>query len=153
DQQWIFDYLVKETGAVYHWWSDGGRDVPKSVRTHAMISKHVGRQAQQIESLAKIESAAGHRETALGLWFNAAIGYMRAQHPILELNDEKRFLYAGLERCYAEVARHAPYPIERVDAPWDGTTVSGWLHLLPGRQKAPLLFYVPGSDVTAERWP
>lgn len=153
DQQWIFDYLVKETGAVYHWWSDGGRDLPKSVRTHAMIPKHVGREAERIEALARTETAAGHEHTALGLWFAAAKRYMRAQHAVLELSDEKRFLYDGLRRCYDEYRKRSPYPIERVDVPWRGTEVSGWLHLRPGRRKAPLLFYVPGSDVTCETWP
>jgi dienelactone hydrolase len=153
DQQWIFDYLVKETGAVYHWWSDGGRDVPKSVRTHAMISKHMAKQAQGIEALAKVETAAGHDKTALGLWFNAAKSYMRAQHPVLQLNDEKRFLYAAMRRCYDEMRKLAPYPIERVEVAWNGATVGGWLHLMPEKAKAPLLFYVPGSDVTAETFP
>ena len=153
DQQWIFDYLVKETGAVYHWWSDGGRDVPKGVRTHAMISKHTAKQAQGIEALAKVEAAAGHDKTALGLWFAAAKSYMRAQHPVLELNDEKRFLYDAMRRCYDEMRKLSPYPIERVDVSWNGTTVGGWLHLMPSKAKAPLLFYVPGSDVTCETFP
>lgn len=153
DQQWIFDYLVKETGAVYHWWSDGGRDLPKSVRTHAMIPKHVGREAARIEALARAETEVGHDHTALGLWFAAAKRYMRAQHAVLELSDEKRFLYDAMRRCYEEYRRRSPYPIERVDVPWRGTEVSGWLHLRADRQKAPLLFYVPGSDVTCETWP
>ena len=153
DQQWIFDYLVKETGAVYHWWSDGGRDVPKSVRTHAMISKHMAKQAQGIEALAKVETAAGHTTTALGLWFNAAKSYMRAQHPVFELSDEKRFLYDAMRRCYDEMRKLSPYPIERVEVAWNGTRVGGWLHLNPGTKKAPLMFYVPGSDVTAETFP
>ncbi len=153
DQQWIFDYLVKETGAVYHWWGDGGRDLPKSVRTHAMISKHMAKQAQGIEALASVESEAGHETTAAGLWFHAAKTYMRAQHAVLELNDEKRFLYAALRRCYDEYRKRAAHPIERIEVEWNGTRVGGWLHLMPDRKKAPLLFYVPGSDVTAETFP
>ena len=41
-QQWIFGYLVKETGRVFHWDADG-RNLPASVKSHAQISKHVGR--------------------------------------------------------------------------------------------------------------
>ena len=87
NQQWIFDYLVKETGSVYHWWSDGEGSLPKGVRSHAMISKQVGKQAQRVESVADTELAAGHRETAAALYFTAAKQYMRAQHPVFELND------------------------------------------------------------------
>src|SRR5258708_19430415 len=114
DQQWIFDSLVKETGAVYHWWGDGGRDLPKSVRTHAMISKHMAKQAQGIEALASVESEAGHETTAAGLWFHAAKTYMRAQHAVLELNDEKRFLYPALRRCYDHYRNHPPHPINPI---------------------------------------
>jgi len=153
NQQWFFDYLIKETGKVYHWWSDGGNTVPKSVRSHAMISKHVGRQAQRLEAIAQAEDAAGHHQTALDLYFEAAKKYMQAQHPIFEINAEKRFLYDGLQRCYKKVRALCPYPIERVDVAWQGTTVSGWLHLLRGAPKAPLLFYLPGCDVTCEQWP
>lgn len=153
NQQWVFDYLIKETGKVYHWSSDGGNTVPRSVRGHAMISKHVGRQAQRLEAIAQAEDEAGHHHTALDLYFEAAKKYMQAQHPIFELNDEKRFLYAGLQRCYDKVRDLNGYRIERIDAPWDGTTVSGWLHLCPGLDKKPLLFYLPGCDVTCESWP
>ena len=37
--------------------------------------------------------------------------------------------------------------------PWNGTTVSGLLHLCPGKDKAPLVFYIPGCDITKEGWP
>jgi 2,6-dihydroxypseudooxynicotine hydrolase len=153
NQQWIFDYLVKETGAVYHWWSDGEGSLPKGVRSHAMISKQVGKQAQRVESVADAELAAGHRETAASLYFTAAKQYMRAQHPVFELNDEKRFLYDSLQRCYAKVRELNSYPIERIDVPWEGSEVGGYLHLRPGGERGPLLFYIPGSDVTAESSP
>jgi pimeloyl-ACP methyl ester carboxylesterase len=153
NQQWIFDYLVKETGAVYHWWSDGSGNLPKGVRSHAMISKQLGKQAQRVEELAQVEQAAGHHHTALELYLAAAELWMRAQHPVFELNDEKRFLYAGLERCYDKARELNAYPIERIDIPFEGTEVGGYLHLVPGTKKAPLLFYVPGSDTTAEASP
>ncbi|NND50703.1 MAG: hypothetical protein HKN60_10675, partial [Rhizobiales bacterium] len=41
-QQWIFDYMVKTTGRVFHWDEDG-RELPPSVKSHAQISKHLGR--------------------------------------------------------------------------------------------------------------
>ena len=41
-QQWVYDYVVKESGRVFHWDEDG-RQVPKSVKSHAQISKHLGR--------------------------------------------------------------------------------------------------------------
>lgn len=153
NQQWIFDYLVKETGAVYHWWSDGEGNLPKGAHSHAMISKQLGKQAERVEALARIEEGAGHLHTALDLYFSATKLYLRAQHPIFELNDEKRFLYDGIQRCYDKVRVLNAYPIERIDLPWEDTELSGYLHLAPGVDKGPLLFYVPGSDTTAESTP
>jgi pimeloyl-ACP methyl ester carboxylesterase len=153
NQQWIFDYLVQETGKVYHWWSDGGERFPKSVRSHAMISKHVGRKALQTEALARTEREAGHRITALSLYFKAAKQFMQAQHTIFTNNEEKLFLYSGLRRCYDAARELCPYVIERVEIPWEGQTLSGYLHLNPAVDVAPLIFYLPGCDVTCETWP
>jgi len=56
-------------------------------------------------------------------------------------------------RCYDKVRELAPYRIEHVDVPWNGTLVSGNLHLAPGDGAKPLIFYVPGCDQTKEAWP
>lgn len=153
NQQWVFDYIVKETGGVYHWWSGGSEGGAPGAKSHAMISKQLGKMAQRTEALAEVELAAGHRRSALELYVAASRLFLKGQHPIFELNDEKRFLYAGLERCYARVRELAPYRIERIEIPWNGTTVAGYLHLNPGLERGPLLFHIPGSDTTCESTP
>jgi pimeloyl-ACP methyl ester carboxylesterase len=153
-QQWLLDYLIQETGKVYHFQGEGRGGLPRGVHSHAMISKHLGRRAQGHERFADAEAAAGHTETALDFYFLAANGWGAAQHPVLDLNEEKRFLYDGLRRCYDRVCELAPYRLERVDVPWNGTMVSGLLHLAPHVDgPAPLVFHVPGCDVTKETWP
>ena len=124
-QQWILDYLIQETGKVFHFQGEGRGRLPRSVRSHDMISKHLGLQAQRIEALAKAEAAAGHPETALDFYFQATVLYGGAQHIIFETNDEKRYLYAGVRRCYDQVIALAPYRLEHIDIPWNGTLVSG----------------------------
>jgi hypothetical protein len=79
-----------------------------------MISKHLGLQARRLEALAKAEAAAGHPETALDFYFQATALYGGAQHIIFETNDEKRYLYAGVRRCYDQVIALAPYRLEHV---------------------------------------
>jgi len=88
--------------------------------------------------------------TALEAFFDAAATYARAQHPIFVNNTEKRSLHAASIRCYDEVRRLAPSPIEHIDVPWQGTLVSGNLHLAPVDGPAPLIFFVPGCDMTKE---
>jgi len=153
EQQWFFDWMVKETGKTFHFQSDGRGRLPRTVRSHDMIAKHVGQAAKRSERLAQAEADAGHRETAMELYYQAALQYADAQHVVFETGDEKRFLHGGTIRCYDKVREYAPYTIEHVDIPWNGTVVSGNLHLAPGEGRKPLVFYVPGCDQTKEAWP
>ena len=153
DQQWFFDWMVKEQGKTFHFQPDGRGRLPRTVRSHDMIAKHVGLAAKRSERLGQTEAEAGHRETAMELYYQAALQYADAQHTLFETGDEKRFLHGGVIRCYDKVRSHAPYTIEHLDIPWNGTVVSGNLHLAPGAGKKPLIFYVPGCDQTKEAWP
>ena len=101
-QQWMLDYLIQETGKVFHFQGEGRGRLPRSVRSHDMISKQVGLQARRIEALAQAEAAAGHPETALDFYFQATVLYAGAQHVIFQNNDEKRYLYAGVAAAQAE---------------------------------------------------
>jgi len=153
DQQWVFDYIIRETGKTFHFQPDGRGRLPRTVRSHDMIAKHVGLAARRSERLAQAEADAGHRETAMELYYQAALQYADAQHVVFETNDEKRYLHGGLIRCYDKTREYAPYRIEHVDIAWNGTVVSGNLHLAPGAGRKPLVFYVPGCDQTKEAWP
>ena len=153
NQQWFFDWMVKETGKTFHFQPDGRGRFPRTVRSHDMIAKHVGLAAKKSERLAQAEMEAGHKETAMELYYSAALQYADAQHVVFETADEKKFLHGGVIRCYDKVRELAPYRIEHVDVPWNGTLVSGNLHLAPGDGAKPLIFYVPGCDQTKEAWP
>ena len=87
NQQWFFDWMVKETGKTFHFQPDGRGRLPKSVRSHDMIAKHVGMAAKKSERLAQAEMEAGHKETALELYYSAALQYADAQHVVFETND------------------------------------------------------------------
>jgi pimeloyl-ACP methyl ester carboxylesterase len=153
NQQWIFDYVIQQTGLTYHWWGEE-RSLPPEIRSHAMISKHLGLRAIEKEQEAARIAADGDRDAALRAYVAAAHGFLRAQHPVFELNAEKQFLYDGLQRCYDQVRKLASYRIERVEVDWEGTQVGGWLHINPDVVgPAPLLFLVPGCDTTSEGAP
>lgn len=152
-QQWNFDRAVKDTGRVFHFQASGRGPLPEAVRSHEMISKHLGKSAIRLQRLAAAEAAAGHDQTALDLYFEAAAKFAEAQHPIFVNNDEKRFLHGSSIACYDEVRARSPYVIEHVDVPWNGTVVSGNLHLAPVEGPAPCVFFIPGCDMTKEMVP
>jgi alpha-beta hydrolase superfamily lysophospholipase len=151
-QQWIFDYLVQETGKVFHW-DEEGRQLPKSVKSHAQISKHLGRIGQRLERVAAEEEAAGHSQTAFELFYRASSIFALAQHPVLETNDEKRYLHGRCIANYEKVIEHAPYPIERLEVPFEGVKLQCNFHMLPGKPNAPLVIFIPGCDMTKENYP
>jgi len=152
-QQWFFDWMVKETGKVFHFQGDDRGGLPRTVRQHNMISKHLGKLGLRLRSMAEQEEAAGHPETALELYFEAATVFGSAQHPIFENNDEKRFLHGASIGCYEKVRALSPNPIEHVAIPWDGKHVYANVHLLADRRKAPCVVFIPGCDMTKEMYP
>lgn len=152
-QQWMFDWMVKETGRVFHFQYAGRGGLPASVKSHAMIAKHVGKIGRRLERLASEEEAAGHPETAMDLWFDAATAYANAQHTIFVNNAEKRELHRSSLAAFDRVRALSPYHIERIEIDWEGHTLAGNLHLAPGDGPHPLIFFVPGCDMTKEMAP
>jgi pimeloyl-ACP methyl ester carboxylesterase len=152
-QQWEFDKAIHDTGRVFHYQLDGRGGLPTAVKMHAMISKHVGKRAARLEGIAQAEADAGHHVTALEFFFDAATAYSRAQHTVFAVNDEKRFLYDGVLRCYDQVRLLAPTTIEKLEVPFGSDAVTGYLHLAPVEEPAPLIFYIPGCDQTKEIFP
>ena len=150
--QWIYDWIVKETGRVFHW-DEEGRELPGTVKSHGQISKHLGRQAQRLEKVAQEEEQAGHASTAFDLYFRASAKFAAAQHPVLETNDEKRYLHGRCIANYEKVIEHAPYKIERLEIPFEGVELQCNFHLMPGEPKAPLVIFIPGCDMTKEIYP
>lgn len=151
-QQWIYDYIVKETGRVFHW-DEEGRSLPKSIKSHAQISKHLGRIGQRIERIAAEEEAAGHSATAFELYHKASLTFANAQHPVLETTDEKQYLHGRCLANYEKVIEHCTYPLERVEIPFEGVELQCNFHIMPGSPKAPALIYIPGCDMTKEIYP
>ena len=74
-QQWIFDYIVQETGRVFHW-DEPDRQVPESVKSHAQISKHLGRMGQGLSAL--------RPKKKLLVITQQRLNYIIAHHPPLQ---------------------------------------------------------------------
>lgn len=154
NQQWVFDWLVEQTGKTYHFAGDSRGELPREVRSHAMISKHLTSRARKLHALAQDEDDAGHAVTALDLWFRSAVAYARAQHPIFENGEEKELLHARSMRCFERVRELAPRRIERIEVPFGDSFVAGNLHLAGnGGGPAPCVFFIPGCDMTKEMFP
>ena len=152
-QQWLFDWVIKETGRVYHFQAPGRGPLPPTVKSHQMISKHVGRAALQLKQFAEEAEAAGNKVTALEHYYSATLVAMAAQHTIFENNQEKQALHAAGLRMYEKVRMLAPYRVERVSVSYRDGVAHGYLHLVDGSDAAPCVVLVPGCDMTKEMVP
>jgi len=153
DMQWIFDWIVKETGRVQNLAYDE-RDVPPEVKSYHMIPKHMGKQGIHREAIARQAEKAGHRDTALDSYWRAVNSYAYAQHCVYyDDHPEKLRWYQRLRECYDRVIALSDYPMELVEVPWEGKDLQCVLHLTPSRRNAPTILFIPGMDMTKERFP
>ncbi|MEE8443201.1 MAG: alpha/beta hydrolase [Dehalococcoidia bacterium] len=153
DMSWIFDWLVKQTGRVQNFAYEE-RDVPPEVKSYNMIPKHLGKQGMHQETIARAAEKAGHLDTALDSYWRAVVSYVNAQHCVYyDDHPEKIRLYGRLRECYDRVIALSDHPMELVEVPWEGKEIQCVLHLTPSREKAPTILFIPGMDMTKERFP
>ena len=150
DQQWIFDWKVKDSGRVQNFAYDH-RDLPAAVKSYHMIPKHMGRQGHHQEEIARGAEKKGHQQTAVESYWRAINSYHAAQHAIYHDDDpEKLRLYQRIRECYDRIVALSEYPIEIIEVPWEGEQIQCTLHLQPSREKVPTVLFIPGMDMTKE---
>jgi len=152
NQSWMLDWMVKETGRTHNF--AYGRELPREVKSYKMIPRIMERYGRHAEELARAAEEAGHRETALELYTRAMHPYHIGQHSIYEDdNQEKIYLHSRLLAGFEGAMRNAEYPIERVEIPFEGSSIQANFHRAPGQSRAPAILYCPGMDQTKEGYP
>ena len=154
NQQWMLDLALNMRGRVQNFERDDP-ETPTRAHNYRMLPKMWRKKAEHDEALAKTAEKNGFKATALEHYDHAVESYRMAQHPIyFDDNPVKIYLSNKLKEMVDRRSALAPYPIERVEVPFDdGKTISCLLHLLPDRRKAPCVIYVPGMDQTKEYFP
>jgi dipeptidyl aminopeptidase/acylaminoacyl peptidase len=154
NQQWMLDLALNMRGRVQNFERDDA-ETPKRAHNYRMLSKNWREAAEHHEALARRAQSRGFLATATEHYDHAVEAYRMAQHPIFYDDHPVKLRYlAKLDEMVDRRSECAPYPIERVEVPFDdGRTISGLLHLLPDRRRAPCILYVPGMDQTKESFP
>ncbi|HEX3723915.1 MAG TPA: alpha/beta fold hydrolase [Nitrolancea sp.] len=153
NQQWMLDWIVKQTGRVQNFGNDE-RDVPPEVKSYRMIPRVLHKQARHFESIAREAEQRGHLDTARQLYWKATEVYCHAQHNIFQDdNQEKIFLHQKMMECYEKVVHLADAAVELVEIPWDGVSIQARFHPLADSQRAPTVLFLPGMDMTKELFP
>jgi dienelactone hydrolase len=161
EQEWMYDRLIRANGPDFYWpmteetlgavGMDGAgdiRSVRASIKKFADITPEMTRIAGKRAAMAEKAEADGHPVTAGENYFTAAAFYTMAQGPIHTDDDPTNLaLSARKNACYDKFIAHAGRPIERVEIPFEGTSLPGLLHLVPGATgPTPCVVFLGGMD-------
>ena len=102
------------------------------------------------EKLADEALAAGLRLTAAEAYVRAAIYYHYGKHLFADRPDEFRRAHDAMLRCYSAAAPLFDPPIERVEFPYQGTFMAGWLRKPRDIKRPPVAIILPGLDACKE---
>ncbi len=95
-------------------------------------------------------AAAGRRATAAESYLRAAIYYHYGKHLFANAPEEYRAAHENMLRCYGLAARETEHGMERIEFPFEGARLSGWLRKPRGTARAPVAIVLPGLDACKE---
>ncbi len=109
-----------------------------------------GRTAAGYEALGERAERRGRALTAAGAWRRAALCWHWGKFLFSEHPDEQRAAHERTVACYARGAWALEPPAERVEIPYQGTRLEGYLRLPAGARPLPAVVMVPGLDSVKE---
>jgi dienelactone hydrolase len=161
EQRWILDSIIKTVGIEWDQNRIGytlGPCGPEAtfdfmgVRTRVQkfsdISREFGRAAARRENLARRFEEEGRTVAARESFFIASLLYGSAQWPIFENSPENISFNNKKVECYLKYAQYAEHEIRRVEIPFGGKSLPGYLHLPSKRpsSKLPCILAIDGMD-------
>lgn len=164
EQRWLVDSVIKSVGIEW----DQPRiaytlgpcgpiamadfnGIRARVRRFVDIPREFERAAIRREGIADGLAAEGRMRSAAESYFIAALLYGSAQWGIFETNEKSLDLEARKTRCYLEYAKGADHEIRRVEIPFRGGVIPGYLHVPHGLAgPAPAVLGLSGMDTFKE---
>lgn len=145
--------------ATSHWamrFVANGTDYPDFVATVSRVARwedwcgEWGRTAERYERLAEQAEQAGRHSTAAEAWRRAALCWHWGKFVFAEYPDQQR---AASERAvddYAKGAHGLNPPAQRVEIPYPGRSLPGYLRVPDGAGRPPVVIMAPGLDSVKE---
>jgi len=166
EQRWLMDAIIQAVGVEwdqprlgYTMYPAGPdavadfRTVGMRVRKFADMHREFAAAARRREVKAEQFEQQGRLVSARESYFIAAMLYSAARWPIFETNATSIDYNTRMVKCYDKFAGYMNRPIERLEIPFAGTCLPGYLHLphtpAPGEQ-FPLVLGIDGMDGSKE---
>lgn len=165
EQRWLLDAVVQTVGVewdqarVAYTLGPCGPDatgdfigIRSRIRKYNDIAREYTRAAVRREKLARQFEADGHPIAARESYFIAALLYGSAQWPIFEVSRENLALNDKKAAAYAKYIELADHEIRKVEVPFEGKSLPGYLHLplKRGSGKLPAVWAIGGMDSIKE---
>ncbi len=166
EQRWILDAVIRTVGIEWDQAriaskSKPGGDVAESdfrgvqrrVKKFDDIHREFAAAARKRQAKAKAYEEQGRLVTAGESYIAAALAWASACWPLFEACETLHAYEKQMNECYASFIRLAPHPIEKVEVPFQGRSLSAYLHLprkpAPG-EKFPCIISIGGMDGSKE---
>jgi dienelactone hydrolase len=161
EQRWLLDNVIKANGidwdqprSIYlnlPCGMEAGPDfagLRQRVQKYADVANAFEAAASRREGNAKAAAEAGESVTARENYFIAAILWGAGQWPFDQADDKNIAFNERKRRCYGSYARLADHRIEPVVMPFQGKSLTAWLHLPYGYEggRVPAVVVIPGMD-------
>src|ERR1700704_4220903 len=161
DEQWLYDRLIRSGGPDFYWpmteethctvGMDGSGDIKAvraSIKKVVEVTREMTRIGDKREAMARAAAAEGHLVTARQNYFTAAAYYTMAQGPIHEDGNAVNLaLSAKKNACYDKFIQYAGHRIEKVEVPFEATSLPGYLPFPPGTSgRVPCVVFLGGMD-------
>ncbi len=167
EQRWLLDQVIQTRGLDWDQGRTGKilrncgpgvegdiREISRRVQKFTDIPREFSRSAQRREEQAREAEKAVHEVEAREHYYIAATFYTNAMWAVYEDGNAKRIAWGERKRaCYDKFIQFAGRPIERVELPFEGKSLSALLPLPPrmkAGEKVPAILYIPGMDGVKE---
>jgi len=134
---------------------DNGMDHADAVDLHALTAANLGwtEAAQWLgERNLRRAAAAAHPATARGYHRHASACFRFAQSAFVHDDDRKRALYRRLIDAFALGIVGEEHPARKIEVPWQGSALCGWLLTPRGAIRPPVVIVFGGADAWRESY-
>jgi dienelactone hydrolase len=107
-------------------------------------------EASRHEKLATDASERNRRVTAAECFLRAAIYYHYGKHLFASSPEEYGRAHDSMLRCYMAAAADTHPPMQRIEFPFEGARMPGWLRGPGGTARPPVAILLPGLDACKE---
>ena len=166
EQRWVLDAVIRTVGIEWDQARIASKSKPggevavadfaaaaRRVKKFDDIHREFAAQARKRQAKARAFEDQGRVVTAGESYISAALLWATACWPLFEVSDTLHAYEVEMNACYAKFMKYAPHPVERVEVPFQGKFLPGYLHR-PRKpaagEKFPCVISIGGMDGSKE---